>query len=166
MTDESTVTAERLRELLDYDPETGIFRWRVDRGDRYKAGTVAGGRTQVGYWHIRVDGRLCQAHQLAWLHVHGVWPDGFLDHRNEDKADNRIANLREANKVQNGENITASSRRSKSGYRGVTRHQKGWRATIRAGGKWRLIGTYTTAEEASAAYLAAKAELHSFWANR
>lgn len=166
MASESTPTAERLRELLDYDPKTGVFRWRIRRGDRYLAGTIAGGPTCGGYWHIRVDERLSQAHHLAWLYVHGVWPTKHLDHRNGNRTDNRIANLREATAIENGQNTNQPKRNNKSGFLGVTRFQGRWRATISVNRKVQYLGSFDTPEGAHAAYLAAKAELHPFWSSR
>lgn len=87
------VTAERLRELLDYNPDTGIIRWRVTIGSRAKAGDITGTRTAQGRLTIRVDGHGMFAHQIAWIVTNGALPDGVLKHLNGDTTDNRIANL-------------------------------------------------------------------------
>lgn len=163
------LTVERLRELLEYDPETGDFRWKFDRGSKAPAGAIAGGLNK-GYWLISIDGRRRRAHRLAWLYVHGVWPSGEIDHRNENKVDNRIANLREATRRQNTENISLPRRDNKSSTRGVsTKPRKGrpcWSARIVVDGKQRYLGQFDSPEEAAAAYLAAKAELHPFWSKQ
>jgi hypothetical protein len=100
------LTQARLRELLSYDPETGTFIWRTRSNPRGPdlTGRRAGGLDGEGYWHIRIDGKLYGGHRLAWLWVHGRLPNGRLDHINRSQADNRIANLREANPSQNRAN--------------------------------------------------------------
>ena len=87
------LTAERLRQLLDYSPETGLFYWRVKRGS-VAAGTEAGTWHGNGYRKIHIDGVPHLAHRLAWLYVHGEHPTGEIDHRNGNPADNRISKLR------------------------------------------------------------------------
>ena len=102
------LTAERLRELLDYNPLTGQFSWRPlrPRGIQ-KAGT----KDARGYWRICVDGVIYQAHRLAWLHVHGHWPIYEIDHRDRDPSNNRIANLRDVPKLLNARNKARRSLR-------------------------------------------------------
>ena len=95
------LTAERLRELLNYDPDTGEFRRCTSRGGA-AAGTLAGCPGGPGsYRIIRVDRVIFLAHRLAWLHSYGVWPTKDIDHIDGDKTNNRIANLREATRAQN-----------------------------------------------------------------
>src|SRR5688572_25778345 len=134
------VTPERLRELLDYCPDTGVFVWTERAYSRFRgrrAGTIA-----KGYVIIRVDGVAYFAHRLAWLHVHGRWPVAFIDHINGVKSDNRIANLREATYQQNARN---SKSRAASGLKGVyrrTSNRDRWYAEIRIDGKTRCLGTF------------------------
>lgn len=97
------INQKRLKEVLDYDPATGVFTWRVELNARGKVGDPAGCNSW-GYRVIRIDGRLYGAHRLVWLYVHGRWPDAMIDHVNGDRSDNRIENLREANSVQNAHN--------------------------------------------------------------
>ena len=92
----TVLTAERLRELLNYDPLTGVFSWRVNGRGRSGVGTVAGGSNHK---RIAIDKKEYFVHRLAWLYVHGCWPTEDIDHINGDPSDNRIANLREANSV-------------------------------------------------------------------
>lgn len=108
-------------------------------------------------------------HRLAWLYVHGEWPTEQIDHINQNPVDNRIANLRPADKSQNVQNIDAAY--GSSGYRGVSFDSRcgdgnSWRARIMVDGKSHSLGYYATAEEAHDAYLAAKRELHPFWVER
>lgn len=160
------LTAARLRELLRYDPETGVFtrRQNLSNSKAFKPGDVAGGIDKsTGYIKISVENRAYWAHRLAWLYVHGLWPDGLLDHRDENKANNAIRNLRPADKSLNGQNVTAARSSSKSRLLGACPDGKGrWQATITVNRKQRHLGRFDTAEEAHAAYLAAKAELHPF----
>jgi len=158
----STLTAERLRELLDYDPETGVFRWKVRRGPR-RAGALAGSPASQGAWEVCVDGDKHKAHRLAWLHYYGTWPPALLDHRNEIRVDNWISNLREGTVTQNQQNRSRACIDNRSGFMGVSSNGKGWRARIVVDGKARHLGTYSTPEEAHHVYLAAKRKLHPFW---
>jgi hypothetical protein len=128
------ITAARLRELLHYDPETGIFMRRVTTGrhGRYCAGEVAG-RNHNDYSSIGVDDCEYKAHRLAWLYMTGRWPEGPLDHINMVKADNRFCNLRLATKTHNTANIPA---RGRSGLKGTYRTPGGrWQAKIMVDGK-------------------------------
>jgi hypothetical protein len=141
------VTAERLRELLDYNPATGVFKWKLSYRMRRK-GLVAGRRHGGWYWCIRVDSREYLAHRLAWLYVYGRWPLDQIDHINGIRFDNRIANLREATNSQNKQN-----RKPKvAGLKGVYRQKNRWRARITINRRCLYLGTFSTPEAASAAY--------------
>lgn len=157
----NALTAERLRELLHYDPLTGTFRWRFDRGP-IKGKSIAGTITCYGYISISVDGKKYPAHRLAWLYSNGAFPSS-IDHKNGVRSDNRIENLREASAKQNMQNMRSAHKTNKSGFLGVHAHAHGaWRAQIRIDGKKIYIGTYSTPELAHAAYLAAKKSSHPF----
>ena len=97
------VSAERLRQLLDYAPETGRFYWRKQRGSA-AAGSEAGTWHSHGYRVINIDGVAYYAHRLAWLYVHGEHPAGEIDHINAIPADDRIANLRQCSRSENARN--------------------------------------------------------------
>lgn len=158
---ESNLTLERLREALTYDPTTGEFRWLKKTAQRVQVGEPAGGTGHPsGYCHIRLDGRRYPAHRLAWFHVYGTWPKVLIDHINGVRDDNRIANLREADRSINAQNEHGLRANNTSGYPGVTSHWGGWRARINLSGKRTHIGTYLTKEEAHRAYLDAKRRLH------
>jgi hypothetical protein len=119
----TTITHDRLREVLDYDPETGIFTWRVSRG-KAKAGNQAGRVNQTtGYIEIGLDGVLVGAHILAWLYVHGEWPPSLIDHRNRIRTDNRLSNLRFATYSLNRFNAKINANNT-SGQTGVIWHSK------------------------------------------
>ena len=94
------LTAARARALFDYDPETGVFQNKTGRGG-ITVGAVAGFLGFDEYWRLQADGRTYAASRVAWLYVHGEWPPGELDHKNGQRLDNRIENLRPATRVQN-----------------------------------------------------------------
>jgi hypothetical protein len=150
------LTADRLRELLEYSPETGIFLWRVKPVRRICAGQVAGCDTGNGYRIIGIDGCYFLAHRLAWLYVTGSWPTKEIDHRNTIRSDNRWNNLREASTRQNFAN-KGPRRGSKSGLKGAIfeRRSQRWIAKIVIEGKLNCLGTFKTPEEAHAAYMSA-----------
>lgn len=157
------LTAQRLRELLNYDPETEIFTWLVERGNRAPAGGTAGGFTNNGYRVIGLmgGGSRYLAHRLAWLYIHGIWPSEQVDHINGDRSDNRLCNLREASQSINSQNIRTAFRNNVcSKTLGVYPNGKRWMARIWVGGKPQYIGTFDTTEAASAAYLDTKRRLH------
>jgi hypothetical protein len=146
-------------DYLDYNPETGEFLWKASRGRRAK-GARAGSVRSNGYAYIWVKGGYYRAHRLAWLYVHGRFPDLEIDHVNMNKTDNRIENLRLATHSQNGAN-TGKKRNNKSGYKGVhySRIRKKWRAQIEKGGNKHHLGLFYTPEEAHNAYIKAAQEL-------
>jgi hypothetical protein len=97
------LTQERLKELLDYSPETGEFRWQASRGG-VRAGDLAGCADRLGYLRITIDGRRHSAARLAFLWMVGAFPVDEVDHRNQVKSDNRWSNLRNATRAQNQAN--------------------------------------------------------------
>ena len=158
------ITAERLRELLSYDRETGVFLWVKRTSNRIRIGDPAGRDNGNGYVRINLDGRSYYAHRLAWLYVHGVFPTDVIDHRDGNGRNNAFDNLRAATQMQNGQNMLMSRRHGTSGYCGVSwSKQKGrWEAHITVGYRKRNLGFYSSPEDAARAYLLAKQELHSF----
>jgi hypothetical protein len=155
------LTADKLNELLIYEPDTGVFRWRVTLGHRGKAGRMAGA-IRNGYRLIGIDKKMYAAHRLAWVMVHGDWPDGEIDHINGDPSDNRITNLRDVGRGINLQNQRSAQARSKSGLLGASFHKaRGkWRAQIAFQGKTEYLGYFDSAEEAHTAYVRRKRELH------
>lgn len=151
------LTAARLRELLNYDPETGLLTWRAARHGVF-AGAVAGWTSRQGYIHLSVEGCTQQAHRLAWLHVYGAWPAQHIDHINGVRDDNRIANLRDVLPRVNAENVRRVHAQNKSGFMGVrkARTPGKWQASIIVKGRFLYLGVFTSTEEAHEAYVAAK----------
>ena len=103
------VSVEKLRELLDYDPETGVLKWKKTVNSRAVKGSPAGNLDPSGYVKLRIAGVLLRAHRVAWAIHHGVWPDDEIDHRNRVRNDNRIGNLRIAGRVGNTRNYSPLS---------------------------------------------------------
>lgn len=155
------LTQDRLKELLHYDPATGVFTWLkpCSRFSQVTPGDPAGCVHARGYIHIKVDGVAYKAHRLAWLYTHGRWPEPTIDHINRIKTDNRIANLREVDQLGNMQN-KGQYRNNTSGYIGVSKHSSGkWAAQIQVNRKNRHLGLFATPELASDAYQAAKRQM-------
>ena len=159
------ITQQRLKELLSYDPETGLFINLTQRRPQAKIGSVAGCKNNNGYIRIMIDGKSYLAHRLSWLYSYGDFPEKELDHINEIKDDNRINNLRLATHKENGQNVSSPGINNNSGFRGVCWHKrdKKWRAQIKLNGKIKYLGSFNTSEEAYECYLKAKREMHTFW---
>jgi hypothetical protein len=137
------ITVRQVRELFDYDTETGVMRYRVSRR-RFRAGTEAG--------CLRPDGR---------VHFHGRWPACEIDHENR----NRIDNLREATRPENGANTR--SQPSSTGVRGVRlkdNPDRPYEASITARGVYRYLGSFATLRQAAAAVDAAREKYHGEFA--
>jgi hypothetical protein len=150
---------------LAYDPLTGAITWLVKPARRIMAGSVAGSiHRRFGYRVIKVGGMRLRASHVAWFLAHGEWPAAEVDHKNLDRDDNRLANLRLATRAQNGAN-RSRQKNNTSGFKGVSRHGGGrWRATIKSDRQQRFLGAFDTPEEAHAAYVAAASDLHGEFA--
>ena len=157
------LTAEYLRSILSYDPETGIFTRKVSTSTSVKVGDVAGSPDGHGYLQIRVQSRPHKAHRLAWLYVYGEWPKDQLDHINRIRTDNRISNLREVTNKQNLQNAGKRSNNT-SGHPGVcwNKQNSKWRAQIMHNYKHTHLGYFSTLEEAISARKAAE---KLYWAD-
>lgn len=155
------LTVERLREVLHYDPETGVFTSIIARG-KLRKGAVLGTRTSKGYFEFTVEGAKRYAHCWAWFYVTGEWPSRQIDHRDTDKSNNKWGNFRLATNAQNHQNRTAPYKGNLSGLLGVHPRRNKYTARISVGGKQKYLGTFSDKHEAHTAYLKAKAELHPF----
>lgn len=159
MGDSEMITSQRLRRLLKYTPETGIFTWRVNRC-RVVSGDEAGRITAYGYLSIKIDQVDYAAHRLAWLYMTGEWPVHQIDHQDRVRLNNRWTNLRPATNKQNHENLSLTVRNT-SGFPGVRwdAQREKWYAFITSNGKMRNLGRHLTQIDAVAARLAAEREL-------
>lgn len=161
----SELTKERLLQVLSIDPETGVIRWAARNSNRVKVGDLAGTVGPEGYLMVRIDGRRYFAHRIVWLWVHGEWPRALIDHVNCQRLDNRIANLREADRIGNGQNRRNPPANKKScQLLGATfdKRRCRWAARITVNSRRKHIGYYASAEEAHAAYVAEKVAKHPF----
>ncbi|MCK4792503.1 MAG: HNH endonuclease [Desulfobacteraceae bacterium] len=136
------LTQKELKEVLNYNLETGELVWRISRGTR-KAGDIAGTLNALGYVVIRIKGKLYLAHRLAWFIEHGRWPKE-IDHINHGKADNRWVNLREITHQENMMNQPLRKSNT-SGVCGVDWHKRDnkWRSKIMIDGKTLHLGYFT-----------------------
>lgn len=112
------LTQAKLKELLEYDPISGVFRRKINIGGA-KIGDIAGTDNGDGYMKIRVAGKSYKAHRLAWLYVMGRWPKNDIDHINGVRCDNRIINLREATRAENKQNTRKANSNNRTGLLGV-----------------------------------------------
>ena len=157
------LTQERLRQVLHYDPDTGIFRWKVSPSNSVKFGSIAGCVNTIGYWQISIDNERCLGHRIAWRYMTGNWPINDIDHKDRDRSNNRWDNLREATR---GQNLSNSKSRCASGLKGAyyKKHRKKWFSHIRHDGIIYRLGDFDTAEEAHAAYAREAKRLHGEFA--
>lgn len=159
----SPLTAVKLKEYLDYYPDTGIFIWKIRKrafaGKYVEVGQRAGSLGRHGYWVIGIERKVYQSHRLAWLWMTGEWPSKDIDHKNLKKDDNCWENLRLASEKENCSNRRVRSD-SQTGIKGVSMRGGKYRAAIQTRDGVRLhLGCFDTPEEARAAYAKA-AELH------
>ena len=147
-----------LNRLLDDDKETGIFTWKVKTCRKVVPGNKAGGFNRNGYLQIKINNIFFYGHRLAWFYVYGQWPEKEIDHINGNPSDNRICNLRQANRTQNNQNKRPRID-SKSGVRGVMQRKDNnkWNAEIRVNKKLISLGCFNTLNEAATARKIAEA---------
>ena len=146
------ISQAQLKEVLEYNPDTGVFTWLKVIGNR-KVGDVAGYKHHNGYINIKIQGKIYQAHRLVYLYMTGNFPENFIDHINRIKDDNIWTNLRDATNSQNKANIK-KPKNNTSGYKGVRWHKtnKRWSAEIRYMKKKMYLGYYNTPQEGYEAY--------------
>lgn len=159
-------TVERIRELLTYEPDTGILRWRVTRRGRCCiAGREVGCKNTSGYLVVRIDNVLYYSHILVWVLMKGEWPADEIDHIDTVEDNNMWNNLRIGGRLGNTQNQKTPNTNT-SGFKGVSffKETKKWRSQIEACGRHYHLGYYVTKEEAYAAYCQAARRLHGDFA--
>jgi hypothetical protein len=168
------LTVERLKELLSYDPQTGVFVWLVSPANNTSAGAIAGSkgrsatpRHRDGYVKITMFGRPYKAHRLAWLYMTGEWPSAMIDHKDGDGLNNKWSNLRLATQSQNNAN-SVLYRNNSSGRRGVywCNREKKWIAQITVDYRRKHLGYFDDIEVADAAYRDAAQTFYGEYARR
>ncbi len=152
------LTQDRLKEVLHYDPETGIFSWKERLVKFRHAGKQCSATNNRGYIVIGIDGFVYLAHRIAWIYMHGYLPK-FIDHKNRDRKDNRICNLRIASRTENNRNKKIHSNNS-SGFNGVyfRKDTKRWEAYICSSSRKISLGCFDEIEDAVAARVRANFE--------
>jgi len=172
------LTAEFLREIIAYDPITGIFTWLTRTPDSFiagkqsaqhrcaiwnnrYAGKTAGCIDTYGYIKIAINNGRYLAHRLAWIYMTGEQPPKFIDHRNTIESDNRWTNLRAATFTENKRNC-GIRKNNTSGFKGVTfdKSKRKWAASITVDRKCHFLGQFTAPELAYAAYCEASKLYH------
>ena len=153
---ERDITQDKLKQLLDYNPETGVFTWVVRKARCIHIGDVAGGNCH-GYIRINISGDIYAAHRLACLWMTGDWPADQVDHINHDRSDNRWVNLRQVSQVTNLKNQSLYKNNT-CGVTGVywAENRKKYEASIRVDKKLIHIGRYSLLSDAKAARKAAE----------
>jgi hypothetical protein len=157
------LTHQRLKELLHYNQETGVFTRLVQTTNNVEVGSIAGSyETDQRYIRITVDNKSYKAHRLAFLYMTEDWPLDEVDHINGLRDDNRWVNLRAATKTQNMRNVTTQRKNNTSGYKGVSWYEpnKKWAAKIRVNKRLLHLGYFATPESANDVYCAAAQKYH------
>jgi len=158
------ITQDRLKEILHYNPNTGIFTWLKRKQTDFKtlaslnsfnnkhAGKIAGTLDTDGYVLIRIFSKSYKAHRLAWLYIYGEFPENGIDHENHIKNDNRIYELRPANALKNARNRLLNKNNT-TGVSGVCwrKYINKWEARISVKGKYIHLGSFTDKKDAIAA---------------
>lgn len=156
------ITQAELKELVKYNPETGVFTLAKHRnGTTRKIGDAIGSVKKNGYIEAGINGKVYYLHRLAYLYMTGEMPKEKIDHKNRNKLDNSWDNLRCVTHQENMENDVLPRKHGSLGYRGVYRYKDKFRAKINHKGKQIHLGEFATAEEASQAYLKAKPLIHT-----
>jgi len=155
------LTQKRLKEVVSYDPDTGVFIRISTNSRKIKAGCIAGGINAIGYRVILIDGDIHLAHRLAWLYVTGSYPKYDIDHRNGNRSDNIFSNLRDAKTSDNLCNRGAQKNNT-SGYKNVSwcRMMNKWHVRLTKNKKQFLIGYFEDIEEANNAAILAREKHH------
>ena len=158
---DNILTQDRLKELLSYDPESGVFVRIKTTSKKIKIGAVAGTFRPDGYQVITINGAKFLAHRLAWLYMAGAFPPDQIDHIDQNPSNNRFNNLRAVTGSENQHNRKMTCTNT-SGFKGVSYDKPGkkWKANIALNSVLKHLGLFLTPEEASAAYLAAQRIYH------
>jgi len=158
------ICVDDLRQIVSYDPEAGALTAKVDRPPK-KAGDALGWITN-GYRYMRIRGKIYKANRVAWALMTGAWPECYIDHKNGNPGDDRWQNLRACDQFGNMQNV-GHMKHNTSGLRGASfnRTKRKWQSYIRVNNRQVHLGYFSTASEAHAAHVTAKAQLHTFEPN-
>ena len=160
-----------LKSILDYDPDTGVFRWKVSLNRRIKIDSIAGclcvnpKNPDEKYYRIKINGKLYGTHRLAYYYVTGIDPDKLeIDHKNGNTLDNRFDNLRIATHGNNQKNCK-KYKTNISGFKGVcwSKQYKKWNARIQVNNKQINLGCYNNKIYAALVYARAAKKYFKEW---
>jgi hypothetical protein len=143
---EQILSQDRLKQVLDYDLNTGFFKRKNLYGPKVD---IAGHISTSGHRQIMVDKKLYMAHRLAWLWQYGEFPSLLVDHKNKNPDDNRICNLRLATNSENQQN-TRVRVDNKTGAKGISfsKDKNCWRSRISIKGHTFHLGYFENIDEA------------------
>jgi hypothetical protein len=153
------ISLDRLKELLHYDPETGLFKWLDDRNCGVKF-EIAGSLSNQGYAVIHIEGYTYLSHRVAVFYMTGKWPELDIDHINGIRNDNRFVNLREVDRKTNIRNRKGPNKNGSTGLLGVSKCKSKFRSQIIVNGERIHLGVFPTPEKAHKVYLKAKVRYH------
>lgn len=156
-TKNTTLTIERLKQIISYDKDTGILKRYFKKSNGHDCQQQVTSKNVHGYISIMIDGRRYPAHRLAWFYVRGQMPNSWIDHINGIRDDNRICNLRLATPKENSRNVSGWKNK-KHPLKGVYPQKKRWQSAIRVNGKLIYLGSFEFPEQAHNAYLKAAKE--------
>ena len=159
------ITQEELKELLNYDQDTGIFTWKVSPARQVSSGDIAGTKRKDGYIQIKVDNELILSHRLAWIYMYGYLPK-YIDHINGQRDDNRITNIREVSNQQNSLN-SKISKNNTSGIKGVywDKSRNKWAVRLFVNGKCKFFKRFDDMDLAKLVIEEVRNKYHGKYAN-
>ena len=159
------ITQEELKELLDYNSETGVFTWKVSPARQVFSGDIAGTKRKDGYIQIKVKNELILSHRLAWIYMYGYLPK-YIDHINGQRDDNRIINIREVSNQQNSLN-SKISKNNTSGIKGVywDKSRNKWTVRLSIDGKCKFFKRFNDLDLAKLVIEEVRIKYHGKYAN-
>ncbi len=160
------LTQTKLKEILHYNPDTGIFTWLIAPSRSTTIGDIAGTYLKDGGIQICIAGKLYKAHRLAFLYMDGIFPVDYIDHKDTIRSHNWWSNLRKATFSNNMHNVTLRKDNT-SGVKGVTwcKTYSKWLARVRLNGKYKHVGYFDDLNKAEIAIRRVREELHGEFAN-
>lgn len=135
------ISQSKLHSIFNYNIDTGLFTYKVNKNRQARIGDVAGRTTSKGYTQITIDGKTYVAHKLAFLYEKGYYPEKQIDHKNRVKTDNRLSNLKEVTQFENMKNLNKRQDNT-SGKAGVARKGKNWQSYINVNLKRIYLGVF------------------------
>jgi len=156
------IDQETVKKLFHYDAESGMLIWRFGNGRNVKPWQEVKAKNGNGYYTAKIHGKSYLAHRLAWLYVHGSFPNKYIDHKNRIRNDNRLCNLRDVNTTDNAQNISLPSH-NKSGYIGVSwiKSHNCWTVYVKVNKKNKWLGYYKNLDDAVAARKAGEKQYYN-----